>query len=42
MKPEKVAELAAVEVVCNGVQVLVWTVFDEEDEPDHAGVQRWA
>jgi superfamily II DNA or RNA helicase len=30
MKPGKVAELAAVEVVCNGCQVLVWTVFDEE------------
>jgi superfamily II DNA or RNA helicase len=30
MKPGKVAELAAVEVVCNGAQVLVWTIFDEE------------
>jgi superfamily II DNA or RNA helicase len=30
MKPGKVVELAAVEVVCNGCQVLVWTVFDEE------------
>jgi hypothetical protein len=30
MKPGKVAELAAVEVACNGCQVLVWTVFDEE------------
>lgn len=30
MKPGKVAELAALEVVCNGAQVLIWTVFDEE------------
>jgi hypothetical protein len=30
LKPLNVVSLACVEVVCNGCQVLVWTVFDEE------------
>lgn len=30
MKPAKVAELAALEVVIKDSQVLIWTIFDEE------------